>query len=270
MKFDPAKINSLLGTDIDASQMKEYFSMLDLGFDESTQEVVAPTFRQDLHCLADLAEEVARFFGYDNIPSTLPSGEATTGKLSYKLQIEEIAREVAEFSGFSQSMTYSFESPKVFDKLPAIPGATWIDLSKVNGPLEGFDKDAKLLLVCAKGKRGYFLQNRLKALGYTNTKVLEGGAFFNKVKVPRDGKKLSAEEIKRVKGLGCLQDKRYGDVFNVRVITRNGKLTTEEQIKIAEAAEKFGSGEITMTTRLTLEIQGVNYDNLEPLFAFLC
>lgn len=152
---------------------------------------------------------------------------------------------------------------------PAIPGATWIDLSKVNGPLEGFDKDAKLLLVCSKGKRGYFLQNRLKALGYTNTKVLEGGAFFNKVKVPRDGKKLSAEEIKRVKGLGCLQDKRYGDVFNVRVITRNGKLTTEEQIKIAEAAEKFGSGEITMTTRLTLEIQGVNYDNLEPLFAFL-
>ena len=117
VKFDPAKINSLLGTDIDASQMKEYFSMLDLGFDESTQEVVAPTFRQDLHCLADLAEEVARFFGYDNIPSTLPSGEATTGKLSYKLQIEEIAREVAEFSGFSQSMTYSFESPKVFDKL---------------------------------------------------------------------------------------------------------------------------------------------------------
>ena len=152
---------------------------------------------------------------------------------------------------------------------PAIPGAAWIDLSKVNGPIDGFDKAAKLLLVCAKGKRGYFLQNRLKAFGYTNTKVLEGGAFFNEVKVPRDGKKLSSEEIKRVKGLGCLQDKRYDDVFNVRVITRNGKLTTEEQIKIAEAAEKFGSGEITMTTRLTLEIQGVNYDNLDSLFAFL-
>lgn len=152
---------------------------------------------------------------------------------------------------------------------PSIPNARWIDLSTVNGPLDGLAKDAKLLLVCAKGKRGYFLQNRLKAFGYTNTKVLEGGAFFNEVKVPRNGRKLSAEEIKRVKGLGCLQDKRYGDVFNVRVITRNGKLTTEEQIKIAEAAERFGSGEITMTTRLTLEIQGVNYDKLEPLFAFL-
>lgn len=152
---------------------------------------------------------------------------------------------------------------------PAIPNARWIDLASVDGPIEGLNKDAKLLLVCAKGKRGYFLQNRLKAYGYTNTKVLEGGAFFNEVKVPRNGKKLPAEEIKRVKGLGCLQDKRYDDVFNVRVITRNGKLTSEEQIKVAEAAEKFGSGEVTMTTRLTLEIQGVPYDNLEAIFAFL-
>ena len=117
VKFDADKINDLLGTNIDAGQMKEYFAKIDLGFDEGTQEVIAPTFRQDLHCMADIAEEVARFFGYDNIPTTLPSGEATTGKLSYKLRIEELAREVAEFSGFSQSMTYSFESPKVFDKL---------------------------------------------------------------------------------------------------------------------------------------------------------
>lgn len=152
---------------------------------------------------------------------------------------------------------------------PALPNARWINLSDVDGPIDGLAKDAKLLLVCAKGKRGYFLQNRLKAYGYTNTKVLEGGAFFNDVKVPRNGQKLSADEIKRVKGLGCLQDKRYDDVFNVRVITRNGKLTSEEQIKVAEAAEKFGSGEVTMTTRLTLEIQGVSYDNLESLFAFL-
>lgn len=152
---------------------------------------------------------------------------------------------------------------------PAIPNARWVDLASVNGPLEGLDKNAKLLLVCAKGKRGYFLQNRLKAYGYTDTIVLEGGAFLNDVKVARTGGKLPADEIKRVKGLGCLQDKRHDDVFNVRVITRNGKLSSQEQVKIAQAAEKFGSGEVTMTTRLTLEIQGVPYDNLEPLFAFL-
>lgn len=152
---------------------------------------------------------------------------------------------------------------------PAIPNARWIDLSKVNEPIDGLDKDVKLLLVCAKGKRGYFLQNRLKALGYTNTLVLEGGVTFNEVKVPRDGKKLSPEDIKRVKGLGCLQDKRYDDIFNVRVITRNGKITADEQKKIAEAAERFGSGEVTMTTRLTLEIQGVPYDSIDDLREFL-
>ena len=152
---------------------------------------------------------------------------------------------------------------------PGIPNAKWINLSAVKEPLEGLEKDAKLLLVCAKGKRGYFLQNRLKALGYTNTLVLEGGVTFNEVKAARNGQKLSAADIKRVKGLGCLQDKRYDDVFNVRVITRNGKLTAEEQKKVAEAAEKFGSGEVTMTTRLTLEIQGVHYDDLDDIMAFL-
>ena len=159
----------------------------------------------------------------------------------------------------------------VLDALPApsIPNARWIELPKVVEPVEGLDKDAKLLLVCAKGKRGYFLQNRLKALGYTNTRVLEGGITFNEVRVPRGGKKLSPEEIKRVKGLGCLQDKRYDDIFNVRVITRNGKITAEEQKKIAEAAERFGTGEVTMTTRLTLEIQGVPYDSIDEVRAFL-
>ena len=152
---------------------------------------------------------------------------------------------------------------------PAIPGAKWVDLAKVTGPIEGLDKDAKLLLVCAKGKRGYFLQNRLKAYGYTNTRALEGGLFVNNVKVSFEGGKLPPEEIKRVKALGCLQDKRYPDVFNVRVITRNGKITTEEHKAVAEAAEKFGSGEVTMTTRLTLEIQGVKHENIQPLIDFL-
>lgn len=115
--FHAAGINSLLGTDLTAETMKGYLKKLELDFDEATQEVTVPTFRQDLECPADLAEEVARFFGYDNIPTTLPSGEATTGKLSDKLRIEKTAREAAECSGFSESMTYSFESPKVFDKL---------------------------------------------------------------------------------------------------------------------------------------------------------
>ena len=117
ISFDAAKINHFLGTDIPAEDMKGYFKAIDLGFDETTQEVVVPSFRQDLLSFADIAEEVARFYGYDKIPLTLPSGEATAGKLSYKLRIEQKARDIAEYCGFSQGMTYSFESPKVFDKL---------------------------------------------------------------------------------------------------------------------------------------------------------
>lgn len=80
---------------------------------------------------------------------------------------------------------------------------------------------------------------------------------------------LTPEDIKRVKGLGCLRDKRYEDVFNVRVITRNGKITAKEHHAVAEASERFGSGEVAMTSRLTMEIQGVRYDNIEPLIEFL-
>lgn len=160
---------------------------------------------------------------------------------------------------------------RVIDVQPEakIFGATWVNLGQVNGEIDGIGKDEKLLLVCTRGKRGYFLQNRLKHYGYTNTKVLEGGEFFNIVKVENPVGALSPAEIKRVKGLGCLQDKRYGDVFNIRVITKNGKITAAEQHIIAQAAEKFGSGEVTMTSRLTLEIQGVHYSNIEDAIAYL-
>lgn len=163
------------------------------------------------------------------------------------------------------------EDYRVIDagQTPSIPGAFHVDLARVDGPVEGLSKDEKLLLVCAKGKRAYFLQNRLRAYGYTNTAVLEGATFFNQVKVKNAGKAVSPEEITRVKALGFLHDKRTPDKFNCRVITRNGKVTAEESRAVAEAAEKFGSGEITMTTRLTFEIQGISYENIEPLREFL-
>ncbi len=115
--FEPEKINALLGTDLTADQMLGYLQSVELAYDAKTKEIVAPTFRQDIHRTADLAEEVARFYGYDNIPTTLPSGEATAGKLPFYLRVEAKARDVAEYCGFSQGMCYSFESPKVFDKL---------------------------------------------------------------------------------------------------------------------------------------------------------
>ena len=152
---------------------------------------------------------------------------------------------------------------------PSIRGAVYVNLAEVKGEIEGLDKEEKLLLVCAKGKRGYFLQQRLRHYGYKNTVVLEGAAFFNDVKAVSTGEQVSAEEITRVKALGFLHDKRTPDRFNGRVITRNGKITAEEARVIAEAAEQFGSGEVTMTSRLTMEIQGVPFENIEPLREYL-
>ena len=115
--FQPERINRLLGTDLSAEQMLDYFKSLELEYDADRNVMIIPTFRQDLLGTADLSEEVARFYGYSNIPSTLPSGESTSGKVSFKHRVEDVAKETAEFCGFSEGMTFSFESPKVFDKL---------------------------------------------------------------------------------------------------------------------------------------------------------
>lgn len=80
---------------------------------------------------------------------------------------------------------------------------------------------------------------------------------------------ISAQEKAQVKALGCLWDKTTPDCFNVRVITRNGKITAAESHALAAAAEKFGNGQLAMTTRMTVEIQQVPFDNIEPMRAFL-
>lgn len=133
--FDADGINKLLGTEISKEEMLGYMKKIELEYDEETNEIVAPTFRHDIFCLADLAEEVARFYGYDNIPTTLPKGEATTGKVSFKQRIESVARDIAEFCGFSQGMSYSFESPKVFDKLLLSEDAPERQAIQISNPL---------------------------------------------------------------------------------------------------------------------------------------
>lgn len=133
--FEPEKINDLLGTELSREQMLSYLEKVELAYDENTNEIVAPTFRHDIFRTADIAEEVARFYGYDNIPTTLPKGEATTGKLPFKLRIEEVARDVAEYCGFSQGYCYSFESPKVFEKLQIPEGDELRNAITISNPL---------------------------------------------------------------------------------------------------------------------------------------
>lgn len=115
--YDPVKINALLGTEIPEEDMVQYFEKIDLTVDREKKEVIVPTWRQDLERMADLAEEVARFYGYDKIPMTLPESSATMGGLSEKLELENEVRDIVEAYGFCEGMTYSFESPKIYDKL---------------------------------------------------------------------------------------------------------------------------------------------------------
>ena len=133
--FEPERINKLLGTSISKEDMLEIFDRIELKYDKETNEIVAPTFRQDIHFMADLAEEVARFFGYDKIPTTLPKSSATIGGISMKLEIEELAREVAKFLGFSEAMNYSFESAKVFDKLGLSKDSRYRKAIEITNPL---------------------------------------------------------------------------------------------------------------------------------------
>ncbi len=135
ISFDADYVNNLIGFHLTEEEMIKYFPALELKYDAQTKTITVPTFRQDLIAMCDIAEEIARFYGYDNIPTTLPSGEATSGKLSYKLRIEEIARSVALYCGFSQGMTYSFESPKVFDKLLLPKDSTLRNTVTISNPL---------------------------------------------------------------------------------------------------------------------------------------
>ena len=80
---------------------------------------------------------------------------------------------------------------------------------------------------------------------------------------------VPTEEVARVKGLGCLRDKTTPDCFNVRVLTRNGFVSAEEATALAEAARRFGSGRLAFTTRQTVELQTVPFENIEPLRIFL-
>ncbi len=132
--FEPDKYNELLGTDISADQMIKYFEAVDLKYDKDKNEIFVPSWRQDVKCMNDLAEEVARFYGYDKIPETLPGG-AGEGRLSRKLRIEEIASDTAESFGFSHCMCYSFESPKVFDRLLLPEDAAERKTVEISNPL---------------------------------------------------------------------------------------------------------------------------------------
>lgn len=116
--FDPDFINSLLGTDIGTDKMLDIFRRLEIAIDEEAGTVTPPTFRRDLECEADLAEEVARFYDYNNIKPTLLEGRAATiGGKTAKQKVMDLIAQTMLSCGLSETYTYSFTSPKVFDMI---------------------------------------------------------------------------------------------------------------------------------------------------------
>lgn len=117
LSYDPDWINGLLGTNISEDTMIDIFERLGIIVDKAARKVTIPTYRPDLEAQADLAEEVARLYGYDKIVPTLAAGTPTVGKRTYKQKIVSIIKNSMLSCGLCEAMNYSFESPKVFDKL---------------------------------------------------------------------------------------------------------------------------------------------------------
>ena len=155
-----------------------------------------------------------------------------------KIYVEEKAHETEGFNriikGFYKLFTETFGSEDCRDIMP-------------KHRKQGEERCMETILMTAE-----LLDQYLKELGYLGEKV----------------KVIPPEEIKRVKALGFLHHKGT-DRFQGRVITVNGKIDSKKMKKIAEAAEKFGSGEVAFTTRLTAEVQEIPYENIEPFREFI-
>ncbi len=117
LKLRPEKINAFLGADIDTEYMISTLEKLELSVNRETMEVTVPTLRLDIESESDLAEEIVRIYGYNNIPSTLMGGAITIGGKNPQQKMEDKIKSVLVAEGMYEIMTYSFTSPTIFDKL---------------------------------------------------------------------------------------------------------------------------------------------------------
>ena len=133
VEYSTEGINALLGTKLSEREMIDLLALVEVKADGKKADI--PTFRPDLVAECDLAEEVARFYGYDNIESTLAAGTPTVGKLSYYQKLEDKVIEVLTGFGLNEAKCFSFESPKVFDKLNIPATSKYRDTVKISNPL---------------------------------------------------------------------------------------------------------------------------------------
>ncbi len=146
----PDHVNAFLGTDIEPSFMKESLTMLEFGVDDSKEPwaVSVPSFRDDVEGEADLAEEIVRLYGYDNIPTTLVHMATTQGLLTPAQSLQKTMNEALLAAGYYEICTYSFISPKMYDKLLLPADSTFRKSVTISNPL---GEDTSVMRTTAMG-----------------------------------------------------------------------------------------------------------------------
>lgn len=213
LPFEPEKMNKFLGTDIPASDMAEYLKRLEFEVNGSNVEV--PTFRGDIETMADIAEEVARIYGYNNLPTTMMKGRVTIGGKTLKQKTEDCIRELLTAYGMYETMTYSFIDPKEFE-MTKVPADNVVKIINPLGEENSIMRTNMLSSVIKTLKINY---NRR----VPKAKIFELGMTY----IPVENQKLPDEKI--VVALGM-----YGDVdfFDLKGIVQN--LLDDLGIKNAE------------------------------------
>ena len=135
IKFRPEKINAFLGTDVSTEEMLEIFARLGIKADTDEMMLYPPSWRPDLLAEADIAEEVARFYGYDIIPTTLMTGATTCGIKTPEQKLESEISTILTSQGMYEIYTYNFQSPSVLDKLNIPADSELRNQVKISNPL---------------------------------------------------------------------------------------------------------------------------------------
>ena len=132
LPLEPEKINRLLGTEISKEQMIKYLELLEVPVENDT--ILVPSFRPDLNLMADIAEEVGRSFGYNEIPTT-PFRTSTQGGYTPEMILENKAGQLCRSLGYSEIITYSFVSPAIFDQIRLPADSTLRNAIRIQNPL---------------------------------------------------------------------------------------------------------------------------------------
>jgi phenylalanyl-tRNA synthetase beta chain len=208
LKVDAEWINSFLGTDIHIGKMKEYLDALELKTEIEGKElsITVPTFRVDINIKEDIAEEIARIYGYNNVPTTIPSCETLKDGKSLRQKLEDKVINTLIGSGLDQSISYSFVSPKIFNKIMLPKDSSLRNTVVIKNPL---GEDYSVM-------RTTTVASMMECLARNNSRSNEWVRLFEigKVYIPNEEQDKLPEE-RNILTIGMYGDADYFDLKGV-------------------------------------------------------